>query len=188
MYFLISSISPPHHLMYCENYKIASSTWVTHLFTLNGITYPTGRIHFKAQEMFSPRAQHIKDPNKLKNITTFIIVRDPLERILSAYTVNIIIKVKFCIPFSYTSYKDRLNLICSFLTCICAQDKMQRTYKKKPASEPSFRNVQVTIKNRFRKKERPGVIPTFEEFIMYLVRISLKHDEIQFILFQFSDK
>ena len=49
------------------------------------------------------------------------------------------------------------------------QDKMRRHYIKKPPSKPSFRNVQLTIANRFRKKARPGLIPTFDEFIQFLV-------------------
>ena len=68
------------HLMYCENYKIASSTWVTHLFK--------GRIHHEAHLRFSLRAQNITNRYQLRNITSFIVVRDPFERLLSAYTVS----------------------------------------------------------------------------------------------------
>ena len=46
---------------------------------------------------------------------------------------------------------------------------MKRSYVKKPFYVPSFRNIQLAIKNRFRKNDRPGLIPTFEEFANYLV-------------------
>ena len=93
------SFDPSHNLLYCENYKIASSTWATHLLKMNKMTIPEGRIHLAASKMFSLRgAMNITsfrgamNLNKLNNITSFLIVRDPFERILSAYTVNNILE------------------------------------------------------------------------------------------------
>jgi hypothetical protein len=137
-----------------ENYKIASSTWVTHLFKMNGINMPKGRIHHKADLRFSLRAQNVKN-NQLRNITSFIVVLDPFERLLSAYTVRFN-NIKIC--YLFNNCQD--------------QDKMQRLYMKKPLSFPSFRNTQLTIaKISSGKKARPGLIPTFEEFIKFLVSI-----------------
>ena len=50
---------------------------------MNKMTIPEGRIHLAAKKIFS-----LRGAMNLKNITSFIIVRDPFERILSAYTVN----------------------------------------------------------------------------------------------------
>ena len=49
---------------------------------------------------------------------------------------------------------------------------MQRYYEKNPKISGSFRNLQLEIKERFRKKARPGLIPTFGEFVKYLVSIN----------------
>ena len=96
-------IDPGHHLMYCENYKIASSTWVTHLLTMNGYN-ATGKIHSKGL-MFSLINQDMKNRKKFKNITSFIVVRDPFERILSAYTVRFMLSETTCTVILFNTVK-----------------------------------------------------------------------------------
>ena len=136
-------------MLYCENYKIASSTWATHLLSMTMTTLPR-KIHLAALQKFSLQAQHMTDTDMLGNITSFIIVRDPFQRIFSAYTVSFGIRLR-------QNWNNKI------------QDKMKRSYVKKPFYVPSFRNIQLAIKNRFRKNDRPGLIPTFEEFANYLV-------------------
>ena len=84
--FKLFRFDPFHNLLYCENYKIASSTWATHLFSMSMISLPR-RIHLAALQKFSLSAQHITGSSMLENATSFLIVRDPFERILSAFTV-----------------------------------------------------------------------------------------------------
>ena len=46
------------------------------------------------------------------------------------------------------------------------------THRPDMATWHSFGHVQRVIKNRYREEERFGYLPTFKEFIKYLVRSS----------------
>ena len=39
-FFIAFRYDPSHKLMYCENFKISSSTWATHFLRMNNITLP----------------------------------------------------------------------------------------------------------------------------------------------------
>ena len=85
----------------------------------------------------------------LKNAESFIVARDPFERLLSSYKVWIISNV--------------------FAVIKWLQDKLNVTVRPTMVTWYSFGQVQRIIKQRYREKSRPGTIPTFREFVKYLV-------------------
>ena len=68
---------------FCENIlQIASSTWAIHLLTMNNMK--TDQCHRAVGRKFPP----LSGPERrrfLKTGTTFLVVRDPFERLVSAY-------------------------------------------------------------------------------------------------------
>ena len=76
-----------HQVMYCENFKISSSTWATHFLRLNNITAdPTTPLHALNKKVCHPL--YGDDRNQFLNTgKSFIVVRDPFQRLLSAYLV-----------------------------------------------------------------------------------------------------
>ena len=53
------------------------------------------------------------------------------------------------------------------------QDKLNVTIRPNLVTWYSFGQVQRTIKSKYRDIERPGTVPTFREFVKYLVRFIL---------------
>ncbi|XP_023331005.1 carbohydrate sulfotransferase 10 [Eurytemora carolleeae] len=70
--------------MYCENYKIGSTTWVDHLVKLANKTKNAEHSH-KQVEILYPQLKGLIRDEFEKVAFKFFIVRDPFERILSAY-------------------------------------------------------------------------------------------------------
>ena len=129
-----------HNFLYCENFKIASTTWAMHLLRLkhkravDKSGNPIATLH-KASRNVYPKLVGRKRLNFLaKNPTSFIIVRDPFERLVSAY-----------------------------------KDKMTVAYNRKMKAWRTFGLTQLLIRRKYRKTPRPGIIPTFKEFVQYLV-------------------
>ena len=65
--------------------------------------------------------------------TTFLVVRDPFERLVSAFL-----------------------------------DKLAKLNPDR-SIQPKRRQIDLYIKNKFRTEAREGIIPTFEEFVKYVV-------------------
>ena len=93
-----------HRIMYCENYKvkwpqlsfynpkhliqIGSSTWATHLLKMNNVPiYRKTPIHIVSRQHFPPLLGRRKEAF-LKNAESFIVARDPFERLLSSFKVG----------------------------------------------------------------------------------------------------
>ena len=75
--------------MYCENYKIGSSTWAIHLLKMNKIPiYRRTPIHIVTRKKFPPLFG-AKKKRFLERATSVIIARDPFERLLSSFKENI---------------------------------------------------------------------------------------------------
>ena len=53
------------------------------------------------------------------------------------------------------------------------QDKLNVTIRPNLVTWYSFGQVQRTIKSKYRDTDRPGTVPTFREFVKYLVRFIL---------------
>ena len=53
------------------------------------------------------------------------------------------------------------------------QDKLNVTIRPNLVTWYSFGQVQRTIKSKYRDAERSGTVPTFREFVKYLVRFTL---------------
>ena len=69
----------------------------------------------------------------LRTGTTVLVVRDPFERLVSAYL-----------------------------------DKLAK-FNPDPSIQPKRRRIALYIKNKFRTQPREGIVPTFEEFVKYVV-------------------
>ena len=57
------------------------------------------------------------------------------------------------------------------------QDKLNVTIRPTLVTWASFGQVQRVIKYKYRDSERPGTVPSFREFIKYLVRFILTEDD-----------
>ena len=79
---------PTHQLMYCENLKISSSTWATHFLSLNNVqSDPATPVHGLNRKVCPPLYGEERELF-LSTGLSFIVVRDPFERLLSAYLVK----------------------------------------------------------------------------------------------------
>ena len=101
------------------------------------------------REIFGPlygeeREQFLSDGG-----ISFIVVRDPFERLVSAYLVMIIYPIKF------------------YIFCT-SQDKISKKYTRDSVEWESFGVVQDYIRDNIRKETREGLVPTFAEFAEYI--------------------
>ena len=86
--FNLNRFDIKHRMMYCENYKIGSSTWAIHLLKMNKIPiYRRTPIHIVTRKSFPPLFG-AKKKKFLERATRLIIARDPFERLLSSFKVN----------------------------------------------------------------------------------------------------
>merc|ERR1712126_82453 len=77
---------PNHQLMYCENFKISSSTWASHFLQMNDIQIePRTPIHKTVRNIFHPLYENDREKFFENGGISFIVVRDPFERLVSAY-------------------------------------------------------------------------------------------------------
>ena len=146
----------PEHLI-----QIGSSTWATHLLKMNNVPiYRKTPIHIVSRQHFPPLLGRRKEAF-LKNAESFIVARDPFERLLSSFKVG----SKYVIFFAMIK------------CCGDHQDKLNVTIRPTLVTWASFGQVQRVIKYKYRDSERPGTVPSFREFIKYLVRFILTEDD-----------
>ena len=77
-----------HGVMYCENLKVSSSTWATHFLQLSKVTVLPGTPVHALNRKVSPPLLGRDRQEFLATGTSFIVVRDPFQRLLSAYLVR----------------------------------------------------------------------------------------------------
>ena len=85
------------------------------------------------RELFGPLYGEKRESFLKNDGISFIVVRDPFERLVSAYF-----------------------------------DKISKNYTEKSIEWETFGEIQVYIKEKYRKIKREGLIPTFEEFAEYV--------------------
>ena len=85
------------------------------------------------RELFGPLYGEKRELFIKEDGISFIVVRDPFERLVSAYF-----------------------------------DKISKNYTEKSIEWETFGEIQVHIKENYRKIKRGGLIPTFEEFAEYV--------------------
>nr|XP_053629793.1 carbohydrate sulfotransferase 10-like [Cherax quadricarinatus] len=74
-----------HSFIWCPIFKAASTTWMKHLLQLSGKNKTIPGSHRSARRMYrQPRDPALRE-HLLRNALKMIIVRHPLERLLSAY-------------------------------------------------------------------------------------------------------
>ena len=78
---------PVHKVMYCENYKIGSSTWAMHFLLMNNIQIENKAPVHSLVKLNFPLLRGKIRTDFLENGKTFLTVRDPFERLVSAYMV-----------------------------------------------------------------------------------------------------
>ena len=85
--------------------QIGSSTWATHLLRMAGVPiYRRTPIHSLARETFPPLLGRRKD-TFLATAESFIVARDPFERLLSSYKDRTQIFLYIMKYFSFTMRK-----------------------------------------------------------------------------------
>ena len=113
-------------------------------------------IHIVSRQHFPPLLGRRKEAF-LKKAESFIVARDPFERLLSSFKVG-----------------SEILTVIFFAMINCGdQDKLNVTIRPNLVTWYSFGQVQRTIKSKYRDTERPGTVPTFREFVKYLVRFIL---------------
>ena len=117
--------------------------------------YKRTPIHGIARDTFPPLLGRQKQ-KFLKHAESFIVARDPFERLLSSY--------KVC-----TANSD-IKLVIKYVF----QDRLNVTIRPTLVTWVSFGQVQRVIRAQYRDDKRPGNVPTFREFVKYLVRLHIK--------------
>ena len=77
-------------------------------------------------------------------------------------------------------FQGRVKNVIFFAMIKCCgdhQDKLNVTIRPTLVTWASFGQVQRVIKYKYRDSERPGTVPSFREFIKYLVRFILTEDD-----------
>ena len=80
-------------------------------------------------------------------------MRDPFERLVSAYMVAFIY---FTLDIDSTPF---------------FQDKLFINISRNDTTWKTFGKIQQNIKRNLREEKRPDLVPTFPEFAIYLVRL-----------------
>ena len=86
--FSVSRYDKTHQLMYCENLKISSSTWATHFLSLNNVQSDQATPVHGLNRKVCPPLYGEERQLFLNTSLSFIVVRDPFQRLLSAYLVK----------------------------------------------------------------------------------------------------
>ena len=124
-----------------------------HLLRLNNLS--TAECHRAVGNLF-PSLRGAARAAFLRSGTTFLVVRDPFERLVSAFLV--------CKSRKWGWFYFQKN---SF----SLQDKLAKL-PKSPKVQPRRLEIAREIKNRFRKGKRKSLIPTFPEFVKYVVSVA----------------
>ena len=104
------------------------------------------------REIFGPLYGEEREQFLRNGGISFIVVRDPFERLVSAYLVD-----------DYLIFSPRKFYIVS-----TSQDKISKKYTRDSVEWESFGVVQDYIRDNIRKKTREGLVPTFSEFAEYI--------------------
>ncbi|XP_068246404.1 carbohydrate sulfotransferase 10-like isoform X3 [Palaemon carinicauda] len=76
---------PKHNLIWCPVYKAGSTTWMTNLLLLAGIKSTNSSLHKQVRKLYPPPEDLEERQRLLDTSMRMLIVRHPLERLLSAY-------------------------------------------------------------------------------------------------------
>ena len=104
------------------------------------------------REIFGPLYGEEREQFLSNGGLTFIVVRDPFERLVSAYLVD-----------DYLIFSPTKFYIVS-----TSQDKISKKYTRDSVEWESFGVVQDYIRDNIRKETREGLVPTFAEFAEYI--------------------
>ncbi|XP_066953957.1 carbohydrate sulfotransferase 10-like [Macrobrachium rosenbergii] len=76
---------PKHKLIWCPVYKAASTTWMSNLLLLAGMKSASNSFHKQVKKLYPPPKSPEERQRLLETSMRMLIVRHPLERLLSAY-------------------------------------------------------------------------------------------------------
>ncbi|KDR09457.1 Carbohydrate sulfotransferase 11 [Zootermopsis nevadensis] len=145
-------VNRPHHLVWCNVFKAASTSWMYNFNILAGYNPKFLRnsklVPLNLARRRYPRPSLHALQQALNDSVAFLIVRHPLERLLSAYRD----KIQFSLP--HTLHQKLGNEIIL-------------KYRKNKQKVKGSRNKSTPKKPRW---------PTFSEFVQYLVNVQQKGD------------
>ncbi|KAK3879254.1 hypothetical protein Pcinc_016165 [Petrolisthes cinctipes] len=104
-------VSKKYQLMYCNVFKAASSTWLTHYLKMAGVssqqiaTYRDSPVEAARRFYPRPSPSDLQYYSRDLHYTSFLIVRDPFQRLLSAYRD----KIEFNKQDYYSSLRCRIQ-------------------------------------------------------------------------------
>lgn len=142
-------INRPRHLVWCNVFKAASTSWMYNFNILAGYSsqflQKTKEVPLQLARRRYPRPSLEQLQSALNDSVAFLIVRHPLERLLSGYRD----KIKFALPHTY--HQKLGNYIIT-------------KYRPGASTEKNARKS-LQEKNLGLKQKRP----TFPEFVQFLV-------------------
>ena len=144
-------------VMYCWNHKVASSFWMW-IFTKidRGEDPPAGQPTYNIQYRMSPKSPSSYQ-SAVSNYVNILLVRHPLERILSAYRDRIA-----GLKGSYDLYKKMAGALHLRRVDTSLEYSVKRKNKKGKMSMFNY--------------TKPVAVPTWPEFVRYLLKTQRSQD------------
>ncbi|XP_069949872.1 carbohydrate sulfotransferase 14-like isoform X2 [Cherax quadricarinatus] len=137
---------PKYNLLWCPIFKAASTSWVKNLLLLGGQQVVEGSLHAQARNLFHLSTSPKFRQDVLKTSKKMLIVRHPLERLLSAYRDKML---------RYRSYNGPYERL---------QREIVETYPDAAVSKGDISRRNLSGEDKTRVPEG-HVFPTFTQFL-----------------------
>ncbi|XP_069175272.1 carbohydrate sulfotransferase 8 isoform X2 [Procambarus clarkii] len=142
VYYNLFSL-PDYNIVWCPIFKSASTTWVKNLLLLAGQEEVEGSLHARARQIYTLTKNPKERQGILSKARKMIIVRHPLDRLLSAYRDKML---------RFRSYNG-------------PHEKLQRAISTKYLDpNPARKDSKISSGSQAHKKDH--VFPSFSQFLM----------------------
>lgn len=143
-----------HDLIWCPVYKAASTTWMINLLRLAGETEIRSGVHKSVRRIYGPPNDTSVIRDALKTSMKMLIVRHPLERLLSAYRDKFLREVSHVDLFAKLSAKImRLYPEGGFKG---GDDTLQEDRRQQNATHPTFTQFLMRVRRDMRRFWKKG--------------------------------